>query len=215
MKEGIQLAEVIPFVSHLDFVGTTNDIDTIEQSQILKGHVHLVLTKAVKIKALAVKFKGNSSVKTYDYNSQVATPLYPKLKTRLCAKPTILPPGQHFLPWELEIPNIYPRSFDNQRAKVDYKVQLKISLGGINKSIIHSHDIALRRHMHLLRDLNAVLLTRFENATNQMLRFRVETPKVVCTDQEYIPISIDFIPLNRLLPVKQIYTQIIELTTYR
>ncbi|KAK4516737.1 uncharacterized protein ATC70_011715 [Mucor velutinosus] len=216
MKEGIQLAEIVPAVRYLDFIGTTNDIDTIEQSQTLKGHVRIVLMKALKIKSITVKFKGASSVKTFDYNNQVTTPLLPKLKMKLLQKPAILPMGEHVLPWELDVPNIYPRSFHNQRARVDYKVQLKISLGGINKSIVVNRTIVIRRHMFLSRDLIAVITTRtFEHGVNDMLRFRVETPKIVCSEQGYIPILIDFKSLNEAFSVKQIYTQIIETTTFK
>lgn len=216
MKEGIQLAEIIPAVSYLDFIGTTNDIDTIEESQSLKGHVRLVLIKAVKIRSITIKFKGTSIVKTFDYNNEVTTPLLPKLKTKALQKSTMLSLGEHFLPWELEIPNIYPRSFHSQRGRVDYKVQMKISLGGMNKSIIINRNIVIRRHMLLSRDLTALITTKtLDNIVNQMLRYRIETPKVVCTEQGYIPISIEFMSLNKTLPVKQIYTQIIETTTYR
>jgi len=216
MKEGIQLAEIVPAVSYLDFVGTTNDIDTIEHSQILKGHVRIVLTKALKIKSITVKFKGSSSVKTFDYNNQVTTPLLPKLKIRLLHKPAILPMGEHVLPWELDVPNIYPRSFQSQRARVDYKVQLKISLGGINKPTVVNRNIVIRRHMLLSRDLIAMITTRtFEHGLNDMLRFRIETPKIVCTEQGYIPILIDFKSLNDAFSVKQIYTQILETTTFK
>jgi hypothetical protein len=70
--------------------------------------------------------------------------------------------------------------------------------------------------MLLSRDLTALITTKIlDNTVNQMLRYRIETPKVVCTEQEYIPISIEFMSLNKTLPVKQIYTQIIETTTYR
>ncbi|GAN00766.1 hypothetical protein MAM1_0002c00189 [Mucor ambiguus] len=216
MKEGIQLAEIVPAVSYLDFIGTTNDIDTIEQSQTLKGHVRIVLMKALKIKSIAVKFKGSSSVKTFDYNNQVTTPLLPKLKLRLLQKPAILPIGEHILSWELDVPNIYPRSFHSQRARVDYKVQLKISLGGINKSIVVNRNIVIRRHMFLSRDLVALITTKtFEHGVNDMLRFRVETPKIVCSEQGSIPILIDFKSLNEAFSVKQIYTQIIETTTFK
>lgn len=216
MKEGIQLAEIIPAVSYLDFVGTTNDIDTIEHSQILRGHVRIVLTKALKIKSITVKFKGASSVKTFDYNNQVSTPLLPKLKLRLLQKPDILSIGEHVLPWELDVPNIYPRSFQSQRARVDYKVQLKISLGGINKPTVVNRNIVIRRHMLLSRDLVAMITTKtFEHGLNELLRFRIETPKIVCTEQGYIPILIDFKSLNDAFSVKQIYTQILETTTFK
>ncbi|CAO0791278.1 unnamed protein product [Mucor circinelloides] len=216
MKEGIQLAEIIPVASYLDFIGTTNDIDTFEQNQILKGHVRIVLLKALKIRSITVKFKGTSSVKTFDYNNEVSTPLLPKLKTKLLQKSAILPMGEHLMPWELDIPNIYPRSFHSKRARVDYKVQLKISLGGMNKSIVVNRHIVIRRHMFLSRDLIALITTKtYENGVNDMLRFKVETPKIVCPEQGYIPILIDFKCLNETLSVKQIYTQIIETTTYR
>ncbi|KAG0750353.1 hypothetical protein G6F23_000249 [Rhizopus arrhizus] len=67
---------------------------------------------------MSVKFKGFSQVNLPSHTMSV--PLLPKLKLSLFGK-TTLPAGDHVIPWEIDIPNIYPRSLLTKRAIINYK----------------------------------------------------------------------------------------------
>lgn len=217
MKEGIQTIDIEPLVGYLDFFGPAKEHTTTDNNQILKGNIILKLNKTMKVKTMTVKFTGHSQVHHYiklsDQHPQnaISLPLLPKLKTKVLSKSTIFPVGDHVVPWELEIPNIYPRSFSSsKRGTIQYQVELKISLGINKKSLVAFHPVAIRRHLILSQELAASVPTNtYENTANKF-RYEVEAPSIICIEQGYFPISVK---CNK--PVKFIYTQIIQTEIYR
>lgn len=224
MKESISI-DIEPSVGHMDFIGPINDslstssaasVHSNSSSQLLTGTVTIKLAKAMKFKAMAVKLKGLSRVSHYvkitdkspKYN--IGSPLLPKLKTKLISKSSIFPAGEHIIPWELEIPNIYPRSFSaTKRGTIQYKVELKIQLG-IQKTITADRSIFIRRHM--VPSLGEATLVRsniYESKTSNFY-CELEAPSIICIEQGYLPILIKH---NR--PVKSVCTQFIQTEIYR
>ncbi|GAA5813804.1 hypothetical protein MFLAVUS_007291 [Mucor flavus] len=217
MKEGIQFINIEPLVGHLNFIGPAKEPTTTDHSQILKGNIILKLNKSMKAKTMTVKFKGHSQVHNYPSTSEIlpqqeiSLPLLPKLKTKVLSKSTIYPVGEHIIPWELEIPNIYPRSFlAHKRGSVQYKVELKISLGINKKAITASHPIIIHRHLIASQELVALIHTnKYEHTTNKF-QYEIEGPSIICVEQDYFPITVK---CNK--PVKFIYTQLIQTEIYR
>lgn len=216
MKEVIQEIKIEPSVGYLNFIGVPNkEHTTTDDSQTLRGHITLNLKKSMKAKMMIVKFKGHSQVHSYNTTTTdqytMSTPLLPKLKTKVLSKSTTFPAGEHTIPWELEIPNIYARSFlAPKRGSIQYKVELKISFGINKKSMTLSHPIMLYRHLvgsvEMMMDMPT---KRFEHTTNKF-QYAIEAPRIVSIDQERFPVLIKY---NK--PVKFIYTQIIQTEIYR
>lgn len=217
MKEGIQFIDIEPLVGFLDFLGPAKEHSTIDNSQILKGNIILRFNKTIKIKSMTVKFTGHSQVQHYSKQSDttpqnaISLPLLPKLKTKVLSKSTVFPIGEHMVPWELEIPNIYPRSFSaKKKGSIYYQVELKISLGLNKKPLLAVHPVVIRRHLiHSQALATSVPTSVHESNTNKFL-YEIEATNIICTEQGYFPISIKY---NK--PVKFIYTQIIQTEIYR
>jgi hypothetical protein len=219
--------DIEPSVGHLDFIGPTNEsitasssassIHSNSSSQILTGNIMIKLTKATKFKTMTVKLKGHSRVSHYvkitdkspQYN--IGSPLLPKLKTKLISKSAVFPAGEHIIPWELEIPNIYPRSFSaTKRGTIQYKVELKISMGFQN-SMTADRPIVIRRHMISSQDSATLVRTNlYESKTTDRFHYELEAPSIICIEQGYLPILI-----NYNTPVKFIYSQFIQTEVYR
>lgn len=217
MKEGSYTIDVVPLVGYMDFIGPADEHTSTDNSQILKGNVIMKFAKTMKVKAITVKFKGNSQVSHYtkltDTHPQYGTssPLLPKLKTKVLSKSIIFPAGDHILPWELEIPNIYPRSFSStKRGTIQYHVELKISLGLNKKSLVTDHPIIIRRHLLSSKEqVTSIRTNTYENTTNKF-HYEIEAPSTICVEQGYIPISI-----KHSQPIMFVYTQLIQTEVYR
>lgn len=217
MKEGIQTIDIEPLVGFLDYFGPVKEFAAAETNQILSGNIVLRLSKAMKVKAMTLKFTGHTQAQYYvklsDSHPQSAfsLPVLPKLKTKIISKSTVLPIGNHVIPWEVEIPNIYPRTFSaGKRGAIQYQVELKISLGINKKSLVAVHPIVIRRHLIMSQELAASIHTStYENITNNF-RYEVESPSIICCERGYFPIVIK---CNK--PAKFIYTQIIQTEIYR
>ncbi|KAI8052573.1 uncharacterized protein B0P05DRAFT_561995 [Gilbertella persicaria] len=238
MKEGILSVEIEPKASYLDFTGSikeplksTSEDGIVSHSQLLRGRVRLKLEKSIKIKSMSVKFKGESLVnhtsqvpnnqyhsyqqqQQYHPQQDVSAPILPKLKTKVLQKSSILEEGEHSIPWEIEIPNIYPRSFSNKRGVVRYKVELKMAVG-YNRTITASKPILICRHLLPSKDMVMNVSTkRYENTIPNGFNFEIETPKTICLEQGYMPVLLKFNCINNK-PVKFIYTQFIQAEIYR
>lgn len=213
MKEGITSVDIEPTSNHVDFLGPTHDSTIAFETQTLKGNIRLVTTKAVKIKSINVKFKGESIIfqsKTQEqYQYEISTPILPKLKVKVYEKSTVLTQGEHLLPWELEIPNIYPMSFSNKKCNIKYKVQMKIHLG-MNRTISASRVISIKRHL-LPSQQQTSIQKIFEYTFANGFQYRIQVPKTVCIEQGHAPISVSF----NGMPVEYISTQITQVEIYR
>ncbi|KAI8334118.1 hypothetical protein BD560DRAFT_414692 [Blakeslea trispora] len=238
MKDGILSVDVEPFKRHLSFLGPvriptkeTLDNDMIDHSQLLKGHIRLTLAKTIKVKSITVKFKGESGVNqftkapnnqfhTYQQQQQyhpqqdLLTPILPKLKAKILSKAMSLDAGVHLIPWELEIPDIYPRSFTSKEGFIRYRVELKMTIG-YNKVIVISQTIIIHRHLLPSRETALRISSRrYEHVVQKKFLFELELPKIVCLDQGYIPISLMFKSIDKV-PVKFINTQLIQVEIYK
>ena len=217
MKDSVHSIEIVPLVGYLDFFGSADDSSASTDSKTLKGKVNFKLNKAIKAKSITVKFNGHSQVHHYvnlsDNQAQhaISSPLLPKFKSKILSKSTVFPPGDHSLLWELDIPNIYPRTFSaTKRGTIQYKVEVKISLGINRKPLIASHPIIIRRHLiSSMEQITKVQTRTFQNESHEF-RYELEVPNIICVDQPYLPIAILF---NR--PVAYIYTQFIQTEIYR
>lgn len=213
MKDGIVSVDIEPASTQLDFLGATQDPSISEETQTLKGRIRLVITKPIKIKSITVKFKGESTIfqsKVQDqYQYEITSSILPKLKAKLYEKSTTLTPGEHLLPWELEIPNIYPMTYSNKKCNIKYKVQMKMSLG-INRTITSNRTILLNRHLVQMEEQSSLFEYTFANG----FHYRIQVPKLVYVEQSYIPISVNFNQISGI-PIEYISTQIIQVEIYR
>lgn len=219
MKEGVRLFTIEPSADYIDFISPLTDHRPEEDNQTFKGNIRLITTKAIKMKSVTVKFIGESTVFQRSDQHEITTPILPKLKAKVQYKSTLLSIGEHLLPWEIDIPNIYPMSFQNKNAMIRYTIQIKISLG-IKKSISAGRTIVIKRHRLPSQELAALVNTRtFENTiATKGFHYHVEIPKVICIEQGYLPISLkyDYIDHQQKKQlVKYISTQITQIEIYR
>ncbi|KAL0091000.1 hypothetical protein J3Q64DRAFT_1855564 [Phycomyces blakesleeanus] len=114
---------------------------------------------------MTVKFKGFSRVQfiTSGNPVEISMPLLPKLKRPLFGK-TTLPAGDHVVSWDLEIPNIYPRTTDMKRASIDYKIELSISVN-LHKTLTATYPIVIQRHLLPSCELAPLVETRVYKST--------------------------------------------------
>ncbi|KAI7904937.1 uncharacterized protein BX663DRAFT_559194 [Cokeromyces recurvatus] len=218
MKDGFKLLEIEPTEGYLDFVGpakiSENKLN--EPLRVLKGEVRITLTKPVKIRNMFIKFKGFSSITlSKPYNIEANCPFLPKLKLSLFGK-TTLPAGDHIIPWELDIPNIYPRSLLIKRASIHYKVIVSISTGITSKSITAEYPIIIRRHLLPYKELAPLIETRiFQRTVPGKFHYEIDIPQIICIEQEYIPMAIKYVSIANQKPVQSIRTRLIQIELYR
>ncbi|KAI8350882.1 hypothetical protein EDC96DRAFT_519006 [Choanephora cucurbitarum] len=213
MKDGFKSIEIEPVECYLDFVGPAKINDT--NSRVLKGQVRISLTKPVKIRNMSIKFKGQSSVSLQlPTPVELTAPLLPKLKLPLYGRVTI-PVGDHIIPWEMDIPNIYPRSIMIKRATITYKVILTISMG-ITRTLTAEYPIVIRRHLLPYKELAPIIETRlFQRTIPGKFHYEIDTPQIVCIEQEHIPLAIKYISFANQKEVKTIRTRLIQIELYR
>ncbi|KAI8887026.1 hypothetical protein K501DRAFT_330808 [Backusella circina FSU 941] len=216
MKDGFQAIEIEPINGFLDFIGPAKEPSS-ETNQLLKGEVRLELTKAIKVKSMTIKFKGTTTTShpRISDKTTISAQILPKLKTTLFSKSTTLPPGKHILPWELEIPNIYPRSISIKRGSVNYKVELTISLG-IKNTITEEYPILIKRHLLPCKQLAPVVNTKsYSNTISTRFHYDIESPRIICVEQGYVPVVLKYLSIGNQKAVKSIRTQIIQVESYR
>ncbi|KAF7730145.1 hypothetical protein EC973_002753 [Apophysomyces ossiformis] len=213
-KDGFQSVEIEPLNGYVDFLGSTKPACTTSLcSRLLEGEARLSLTKPVKIRHIVVKFKGCSSV-CLGNNMNVHTPLLPKLKVQLFNKTTTLPAGNHRFPWELEIPNLYPRSLELKRASVQYKVEISVTFG-LHKTITAEYPIVVRRHQLLCKELAPLIETKsYQNTLAGKFHFEFEAPRIICYEQGTIPMAIKYLCFAKRR-VRSIRTQLLQIELYR
>lgn len=225
MKEPIQRVEIEPENCYLEYVGPCK-LD--EPGQVLRGRVRLTVAKATKIRSMVVKFKGFCHVcltKSTDAAGTVAATdaveaeisFLPKIKVPLLdTKSTTMSPGEHIVPWQLEVPNIFPRSLMVKRASIYYKVQVSISTGLRKKAITAEHPIVLLRHLLPRKEFAPLIATKtYRYTVTGKFHYEVECPRVVCLEQNMIPIAVKYICIADKKDVKSISTQILQNELYR
>jgi hypothetical protein len=216
MKDGFRTIEIEPINGFLDFIGPAKEPSS-ETNQLLKGEVRLELTKTIKVRSMTIKFKGTTTTchPRIQDRPTISAQILPKLKTSLFTKSTSLPPGKHVLPWELEIPNIYPRSLSIKRGSVNYKVELTISLG-IKNTITEEYPILIKRHLLPSKQLAPLVSTKtYSNTISTRFHYDIEAPRIICVEQGYVPVALRYISIGNQKVVKSIRTQIIQIETYR
>jgi hypothetical protein len=218
MREWFQFIEIRPINEFLDFIGPPRE-PSADTSQTIKGEVSLVLIKPVKIKSMIVKLKGSSTAyhpRTPD-RCEIVSPILPKLKKSLFSnKSTLLPAGKHILPWELDVPNIYPRSMQIKRGSISYKVEISISLGINKKNIVEEYPITIRRHLLPSKELAPLVSVKtYKNTVPTKFHYEIEAPRIVCVEQNHFPASIKCMSIGNQKKVKSIRTQLIQVEIYR
>ncbi|KAI9480438.1 MAG: hypothetical protein EXX96DRAFT_481064 [Benjaminiella poitrasii] len=112
---------------------------------------------------MSIKFKGFSTITlSAPYNLETTCPFLPKLKLTLLAK-TTLGVGDHTIPWELDIPNLYPRSLLIKRASIHYKLIVSVSLAGFTtrrKPVTAERPVVISRHLLPYKELAPAIETR-------------------------------------------------------
>jgi hypothetical protein len=213
MKDGFKAVEIEPTETSLDFIGPAKP----EQSpaRTLKGQVRFSLAKQTKIRAMSIKFKGFSENNIEAPNNiSISTPLLPKLKVALFGKIT-LPAGEQVIPWEIDIPNIYPRTLNIKRSKIYYKAIVTISVG-IARTITAECPITIRRHLLPYKELSPFIETKLHQRTiPSKFHFEVDAPQIVCSEQEFIPLAIKYVTFANHKPVKTIRTRLIQIEHHR
>jgi hypothetical protein len=216
MKDGFKSIEIEPAEGYLDFIGPAkSEHTTHEPARVLKGYVRFTLVKPVKIRNMSVKFKGFSSITLEKpSNVEISSPLLPHLKLPLFGR-TSLPAGDHVIPWEIDIPNIYPRSLLIKRASINYKIILSISTG-LTRKITAEYPIVLRRHLLPYKELAPIIETRlFQRTIPGKFHYEIDAPQIVCIEQEYIPLAIKYISFANQKPVQSIRTRLVQVELYR
>ncbi|KAI8377901.1 uncharacterized protein BYT42DRAFT_614550 [Radiomyces spectabilis] len=215
MKDGFRSVSIEPFETYLDFLGPATTADA-NSFLVLKGEARLSLCKSVKIRSMVVKFKGYSTVCLQHHRPvvKVSTPLLPKLKRCLYGK-TTLSAGNHTIPWDIDIPNIYPRSLLTKRAAIHYKVELSISYG-LNKTMAADYPIVLCRHLLPSIEMAPLIETRvYESTLPAKFHYEVQVPQIVCLEQQILPMCIKYLCFANQKPVRSIRTQLIQTELYR
>jgi hypothetical protein len=212
MKEGFKSIEIEPREAQVDFIGPPKSENSTDTARILKGEVRLKLIKPVKIRNMSVKFKGFSQVNLPSHTMSV--PLLPKLKLSLFGK-TTLPAGDHVIPWEIDIPNIYPRSLLTKRAIINYKVILSIAIG-LTKIITTEYPIVIHRHLLPYKELTPIIETKISQRTIPgKFHYEIDAPQIICLQQTYIPMAIRYISFADQKPVQSIRTQLVQIELYK
>ncbi|KAI7885944.1 uncharacterized protein EV154DRAFT_554728 [Mucor mucedo] len=215
MKDGFKSIEIEPTEGYLDFIGPAKFDNTNEPARVLKGEVRFTLTKPVKIRNMSVKFKGFSHITLHQpTNIEMTSPLLPKLKLPIFGR-TTLPAGDHVIPWEMDIPNIYPRSLLVKRATINYKVIVSISTG-ITRTLTAEYPIVLRRHLLPYKELAPIIETKlFQRTVPGKFHYEIDAPQIVCIEQEHIPIAIKYISFANQKTVQSIRTRLVQIELYR
>jgi hypothetical protein len=215
MKDGFKSIEIEPAEGYLDFIGPAKSENTSEPARVLKGQVRFTLVKPVKIRNMSVKFKGFSNITLEKpSNLEISSPLLPHLKLPLFGRAS-LPAGDHVIPWEIDIPNIYPRSLLIKRASINYKIILSISTG-LTRRITAEYPIVLRRHLLPYKELAPIIETRlFQRTIPGKFHYEVDAPQIVCIEQDYIPMAIKYISFANHKPVQSIRTRLVQIELYR
>jgi hypothetical protein len=216
MKDGFKSITIEPFNGYLDFQGPINAQQS-TGNMVLKGDIHLELTKAVNVKKATLKFIGSSRVchhNTLD-TVDISTPILPKLKTHLFSSTTTLGPGEVILPWEMEILNIYPCSVMIKRVTVSYKIELTISLG-LNRTVTAEYPIVLKRHMLPCLEVAPLVPTKLYTKTiSTKFHYEIEAPRIVCISQKNIALAVKLLSIGTQKRVLSIRTQVIQVELCR
>ncbi|KAG0174247.1 hypothetical protein DFQ28_002913 [Apophysomyces sp. BC1034] len=214
-KDGFRSIEIEPLNGFIDFLGSPKSACTTSLcSRLLEGEARLSLSKSVKVRHIVVKFKGCSRV-CLENNVDVHTPLLPKLKVHLFSKTTTLPAGDHRFPWELEVPNIYPRSLELKRASVQYKVEISVAYG-LHKTLTAEYPIVVRRHLLLCKELAPLIETKsYQNTLAGKFHFEIEAPRIICAEQGSIPLAVKYLSFANQRRVRSIRTQLVQVELYR
>ncbi|KAI9310238.1 hypothetical protein BX666DRAFT_2116585 [Dichotomocladium elegans] len=222
MKDAdIKYIEIVPSESILDFMGQArlsppaySGNEHIEPDSItLKGEVLFALNRPLKIRSMAVKFKG--VVHTEYRGNTSEAPVLPKLKQMLFARTTLLPAGDHSIPFLLEVPNIYPQSLSIKRASIAYKVEVSIAVGLQKKSITAEHTILVRRHLLRCMEMAPLVETQIlEHTVPAKFHYEIDAPQIVCLEQGHIPVSVKYLCFATQKPVRNIRTQLKQIELY-
>ncbi|KAI8075295.1 hypothetical protein BC940DRAFT_287951 [Gongronella butleri] len=206
-----------PFNRVLEFLGPIN-LAHPNSPLKLKGDVRLDVAKAVKVHKMTLKFEGwthavhHSSIEKVDLECVIA----PEQKTTLLPTTTSLAAGQVILPWELEIPNIYPCSVMIKRLMIQYRLEVKIKLRYKTLRVRADQPIIIKRHL-----LPSVYLApavppkTHTNTISTKFHYEIDCPRVVCVTQGDFPISIKLVSIGSQKRVLSIRTQIIQFELYR
>ncbi|KAG0170544.1 hypothetical protein DFQ30_002357, partial [Apophysomyces sp. BC1015] len=213
MKDGFQSIEIEPHEGYLDFLGPITKSST--DVQVLTGHARFTLTKPTKIRSLTVKFKGFSRVCYKTVNTvDIHTPLLPKVKRQILGKKT-LPAGEHVISWDIDIPNLFPRTVLIKRASIHYKVELCITVG-LGKTLTAEYPIVLRRHLLPSRALSPLVKTKFyQHTVPGKFHCQINAPQIICLEQGTLPLAIQYLCIADQKPVRGIRTQLIQIELYR
>ncbi|KAK4518101.1 uncharacterized protein ATC70_001452 [Mucor velutinosus] len=214
MKDDFKSLEIEPKEGYLDFIGPAK-LHSTAQSKVLKGHVRFTLIRPTKIRTMSVKFKGFSNITLKQpYNIEMTCPLLPKLKVPLFGKANF-PAGDHVIPWELDIPNIYPRSLLAKRATIHYKVIVSISTG-IARTLTAEYPVVLKRHLLPYKELSPLIETKlYQRTVPGKFHYEIDAPQIVCIEQEYIPMAIKYVSIANQKPVQSIRTRVVQIELYR
>ena len=219
MKDNIEHVEIEPEHCYIDFIGPAKPDG---MGRTLKGKVRLLLSKPVKIRSIQIKFKGYARICLKNSGGTVLdieTSLLPKIKAPLLVdnkKTFQLPAGSHSIPWELEVPNVYPRSLMIKRASIHYKVELAISLGIGKKAITAEYPIVVLRHLLPCKELSPLIGSRiYRHTVPGKFHYEIDCPRIVCLEQGTMPVSVKYLCITDQKPVVSIRTQLLQVEFYR
>ncbi|CEP12403.1 hypothetical protein [Parasitella parasitica] len=214
MEDAFRSLKIESKEGYLEFVGPAK-LQSPEQFKSLQGHVGFTLIKPTKIRKISIKFKGFSGIKLKPpYNVDISCTLLPKLKVPLLGK-TNLAAGDHSIPWELDIPNIYPMSFSNKRAAISYKVIVSISTG-LTRTLTAEQPIVVKRHLLACKELSPLIETKlYQGTLPGKFHYEIDAPQIIWMEQKFMPMAIKYVNIASQKPVKSIRTRIVQIELYR
>ncbi|ORX42781.1 hypothetical protein DM01DRAFT_1340963 [Hesseltinella vesiculosa] len=214
IRDGFQSVTLDPFNHVLEFVGP---ICARQTPLKLKGDARIHLNKTIKVKSITLKFKGmtrvchHNSVESID----ISSPILPKQKSMLLTSTTTLTSGEVILPWELDIPNIYPCSVMIKRLVIQYKVELVIAFG-LNKSVKAEFPVIIKRHVLPTIYYAPSVPSKVHTQTiSTKFHYEIECPRIVCSTQQTFPVAIKLVSIGGPKRVLNIRSQIIQFELYR
>ncbi|KAJ2949374.1 hypothetical protein O0L34_g15287 [Tuta absoluta] len=187
--------------------------DVFYSGQVLKGCVELRLTIPLSYSVININFTGEAKVfwsesETEEYNGvqRYVTVGYRGIETyfntTICASggmgPITLPPGEHKIPFQFQIPHTAPSSFRGKRGEVSYKVTAYIEHPDplrARETLEEAFEVVAPLDLNTLEDVKQPIYLEFEETyscccSSSPMHLRIHIPASGFCPGQAIPINI-------------------------
>ncbi|OZJ06634.1 hypothetical protein BZG36_00290 [Bifiguratus adelaidae] len=234
MAKEISNFELIPETTCIEFVGAANP----DVVKVLRGKVRFVALKAVKVRAVCVKFKGAASsdgpamsAKDWRIAADQRTAALAesslllsdgqmdieKLRFYCIKQSTLLEEGPHEYDFSFSLPGDLPPSFSLQYGWLRYCLSATIAQSGIlSRSSKVATEITVKRHrLPSLAVALYVPTVRYGGRRPQTISYEFEVPKVVTPAQNTVQFSGKIAYLDESARIKSIMIRLEQFEVYR